>query len=113
MSVDSTLLLIAPEHAAIAEADRLAVADLAALSVGDVFADKKELATAYLTAHMLTIAGRSGSAGSIQSVKEGDLSLSYSKGEGSEDSLSATSYGCEFKRLRRSSVMSARTRMVS
>lgn len=110
MTVDATLLVIAPELAAIAEADRTAMAELAALSVGNVYGNKQELATAYLTAHMLTMRGRAGVGGAVKSMREGDLSLSYSGSEGND--LAGTSYGQEFNRLKRECVFSARTRVV-
>ncbi len=111
MSLDATLLVLAPELADITEADRAAVAQLAALSVGTAFGDKQELATAYLTAHMLTMRGRAGVGGSVKSLKEGDLSLTYS-GSMSDDALSNTSYGQEYCRLKAECVFSARTRSV-
>lgn len=111
MTVDSTLLVIAPEHAGIDSADRTAVAELAALSVGTAFGNKKELATAYLTAHMLTMRGRAGAGGAVKSMREGDLGITYAGNEASND-LMATSYGQEFNRLRRECVFAARTRSV-
>jgi len=110
MTVDATLLLIAPELVAIDEADRTGVADLAALSVGSVYGDKQELATAYLTAHMLTMRSRAGVGGAVKSMREGDLSLTYAGSEGND--LAGTSYGQEFARLKRECVFSARTRTV-
>jgi len=111
MTVDATLLLIAPEFEALDASIRTGMATLAAQSVGTVFGDNQELATAYLTAHMLTLRGRSGVGGSVQSMKEGDLSLTYKSGM--ENSvLGSTSYGQEFKRLQRENVFAARTRAV-
>lgn len=112
MTVDSTLLVIAPEFASLAEADRQAVIDLAALSVGSIFGDKQDLATAYLAAHMLTMSQRTGgAAGPLKSEKEGDLSRSYG-GRESNDPYDATGYGQEFKRIQKQVVFSARTRTV-
>lgn len=111
MTVDATLLLIAPEMADIAQATRTSVAALAALEVGSPYGDKQELATAYLTAHMLTLSQRNGNAGRVTTVKEGDLSISYSAGKDT-GSLNATSYGQEFMRIKKTALMAARTRAV-
>lgn len=112
MSIDSTLLAIAPELSVIPVERREVIENLAALSVGSVFCDKRELATAYLAAHMLTISGRSGNAGSVKSMKEGDLSITYADGADMKNSYSSTSYGLEFLRLRSETVFAARTRSV-
>ena len=111
MTVDATLLLIAPEMASVSLATRAGIANLAALSVGSVYADKQELAIAYLAAHMLTMSLRAGVGGAVKSMKEGDLSLAYG-GSDSESGYAATSYGNEFMRLQRETIFAARTRSV-
>lgn len=112
MTVDSTLLVIAPEMADIDSAQRTAMADLAALSVGAVFGNQQELATAYLTAHMLTVSQRAGNGGAVKSLKEGDLNITYGDNAAGGDSLGSTSYGQEFIRIRKGKVFAARTRAV-
>lgn len=110
MTVDATLLVIAPEMAEVDSATRTAMADLAALSVGSVYGNKQELATAYLTAHMLTMRNRAGVGGAVKSMREGDLALTYAGSEGND--LAGTSYGQELNRLKAECVFSARTRTV-
>lgn len=109
MTVDATLLLIAPEFEALDSSIREGMATLAAQSVGTVFGASQELATAYLTAHMLTVRGRSGITGAVKSMKEGDLSLTYAEG-GNTGRYGSTSYGIEFMRLQKENVFSAITR---
>lgn len=112
MTVDATLLLIAPEFTDVAQADREGIAALAALSVGTVFGDTQELATAYLAAHMLSIRQRAaGAGGSVKSLKEGDLAITYG-GADMQGALNSTSYGQEYLRLRSQCVLTARTRIV-
>ena len=55
---------------------------------------------AYTAAHILTVAGRSGSGGAIASETEGSLSRSFAAG-GDGAGLGSTSYGLEVKRLNR------------
>lgn len=112
MTVDSTLLLIAPEFADTDVGTREAMADLASKSVGAVFGDCTELATAYLTAHMLTISQRAGNGGAVKGLKEGDLSTTYGDTGGATGSLGNTSYGLEYMRIRSNKVFAARTRSV-
>jgi hypothetical protein len=112
MTVDSTLLLIAPELSAVPVERREAMAELAAKSVGSVFGDDRELATAYLTAHMLTSGFGGGYSGAVKSTKEGDLAITFSDGGKSNSAYTSTSYGLEFVRLQRQNVFAARTRMV-
>lgn len=113
MSVDATLILIAPELEAVPAASRSSMIALAQLSVSTAFGDSQDLATAYLAAHMLTVSTRSGNAGAVKQVREGDLSISYGANESSKSkgSLESTSYGMEFLRLRRENIISARTRV--
>lgn len=111
MTVDATLTLIAPEFESLDSSIREGMANLAASSIGDVYGDNKELATAYLTAHMLTMRDRSGVGGAVKSMKEGDLSLTYA-GSDTDDSYASTSYGKEYMRLKKQAVFGARTRAV-
>jgi hypothetical protein len=85
--------------------------DEAALSVNvSLWGIKADLGQAYLAAHLLTIdkRGGSGAAGMVTSEKVGDLSRNYAApNTGALDpTLSATSYGIEFLRLRRSILIS-------
>lgn len=111
MTVDSTLLVIAPEFSTIDQADRQAVIDLAALSVGDGFGTKKELATAYLTAHMLTVRSRGGSGGMVKSLKEGELAITYDT-ESTKGNGATTSYYTEYLRLAKGSMAFPLTRTI-
>ena len=73
------------------------------------FADQRAYAVALLAAHMLTIAERRGTSGRVGSMNEGQLSVSFNHvGLGSNE-LSATSYGQELQRMRKSYIMGART----
>ena len=58
----------------------------------------QELATAYLSAHMIALSDRNGEAGSIGARKEGDLQINFSPGL-NKDSYDQTPYGREFKAL--------------
>lgn len=53
-----------------------------------------------MTCHLLTMAGRNGSGGSVTAEKVGDLSVSYGQGN-PDDGLSVTSYGQLFQQLKR------------
>lgn len=53
-----------------------------------------------MTCHLLTIAGRTGSSGSVTAEKVGDLSVSYGATDPA-DGLSVTSYGQLFQQLKR------------
>ena len=108
MSVDSTLLLIAPQFASIAVETREAVAALAALSVGPAYGPKQELATAYLTAHMLYVRENAVTGGAIKSRKEGDLAITYA--DNGVGDYSASPYGVEFMLIGKMFGFSARTR---
>ena len=80
------------------------------------FGDKYELAVAYLTSHMLSLANRNDTAGTngtpgvITQKKEGDLSLSFGLPSGlsgsTDGTLILTSYGIEYLRMRNLCVIS-------
>jgi hypothetical protein len=78
----------------------------AALGLADIrtsqsaFGVKRDLAVAYLAAHMLTLAGRRGYGGAIIGLKEGDLAVQYGGGRQESRALEATSYGLELIQLR-------------
>lgn len=110
-TVDSTLLVIAPELASVAETQRSAVIEIASQKVGSAFGDSQNLATAYMAAHMLTLQGRKGNGGAVKSIKEGSLSITYT-GSDFMDGLGSTSYGQEFKLMQKQCLFAARTRSV-
>ena len=98
---------IAPEFAGLTSTtQRDTLAGLAQNQVSsDIWGKHYDHAVALLTAHMMKIASKNGSSGAVQTEKVGDVSVSYNtaalafvtKG----DELQATSYGQEFKRLRK------------
>lgn len=100
MSVDSTLLAIAPELAAVDPTRRAAIISIVQGQVGENYRGRQELATAYLAAHMLTLGNRGGFAGAIQSEKEGDLARSYFKSD-DNSVYGSTSYGSEYMRIKK------------
>lgn len=112
MTIAQTIEDIAPELASIDPDRRDRIIALAENQVSaKVFGDLYEAAVAYLAAHMLTMAGRSGKAGAVTSISEGQLSIGYQAGQ-NVSGLMATSYGQEFVRLRSQRVIAPRTRMV-
>ena len=84
--------------------------DQAELSVSvKVWGTKADLATGLLTAHYLTLSKRKGKGGVIKSQKVGDLKKEYDNGNLENfDDLDATSYGQQFKRLRKCLVITPR-----
>jgi hypothetical protein len=94
----SDVIDIAPELATIEAARINRFISRAALSVNSaVFGNKADLATTYLTAHMLSTGG---SRSLISEEKVGNLSRKYARTPGEAD-LESTPYGKAFKRLRR------------
>jgi hypothetical protein len=71
----------------------------------DCWSNRAPHGLALLVAHTLTLGERGGTSGSITSEKVGDLARSYS-GPTGDDELDTTSYGKEFKRLRKMLVIS-------
>lgn len=61
---------------------------------------QRELAVAYLAAHILTMSKRAGSAGTVTSKTEGSLSIGYGA-QSVMGALGATSYGQELSRINR------------
>jgi hypothetical protein len=106
------LMVIAPKFGDTTPSVRASMLDLAEELIGAEH-PKRELSVAYMAAHMLETAARSGSSGAIQSEKEGDLQRSYAVAvTSSNDSLDSTSYGLALKHIRRSFYFAARTRVV-
>jgi len=100
MAVLDKLQLIAPGYATLTDVSDWI--DLADAQVASGFC-QRELAVAYLAAHSIAMSdrGASGGAGSVTSLSEGDLSVSYGNAMGSTSNLSATTYGQEFERIKR------------
>lgn len=112
MAVDSPsqiLNAIAPELSDALE--KLTHLELAESQTGKVYGEQRDYAVALLAAHTLTLATRGGASGRATSLQEGQLSVGFNV-VGFTGQLSATSYGVELQRLRRQSIMSARTVIV-
>ena len=77
--------------------DGIALAELRVDQNG--FCGNAELATAYMTCHMMAISLRDGEAGSVGAKKEGDISVNFSPGL-NKDGFDQTSFGRDFKQLR-------------
>lgn len=105
------LLDIAPEMAAEDEDRVTRTIALAASRVGKCFGDARDLAIAYMVAHILTIGARAGAGGPITSETEGNLSRSYGA-TASKNALMSTSYGQEFERLRQERCLSWGNRVI-
>ena len=69
----------------------------------------RDLAIAYLAAHILATSKTNG-AGAVSGMSEGALSLSFAT-SGNNNSLSSTSYGNEYLRLTSACIFTARTRI--
>lgn len=110
MAVKDKLQLVAPELDALPTERVDGVIELAEDQVGQVFGRNRDLAVAYLAAHMLTVGLREGSGGAIASKKEGDLQVQF-QGPPDTAGLAATSYGQEYGRLKRLHVFTPRTRV--
>lgn len=114
MAVADQLALIAPELSSVDDPTRDSVIELAEGQVGSVFTGvQRELAVAYVTAHMLTLRNRKGAGGFVTGKTEGDLSLSFGAVGGvvGMTEWHATVYGQEFKRMQRMFVFAPRTRV--
>lgn len=118
MTVLQHLSAIAPKFDTV-DSDRLtAIISIASSQVGRAFGSKRNLAAAYLAAHMLEVAGdaggtTSGTGGVVTMEKEGQLARSYggiggTSGEGMTR-YDRTVWGQEFVRLRKQCVMTPRT----
>lgn len=112
-SVDTILVLIAPELASKPQQTRYDMITLATAMTSFGCGTTRDMAIAYLAAHMLTVSGRSGIAGQVTSEKEGELARSYgsvsdASGEGAGYAL--TSYGQEYLRMMNSIILTPITR---
>ena len=98
MTVAAKLALIAPDYAGLSN-----LADYIELAEDAVASDmcQRDLAVAYMTAHIIAMAERGGKgSGAVTSKGEGGLSIGYS-GSQSQSLLSSTAYGQEFERIMR------------
>lgn len=67
----------------------------------DIFNLDYDLAVANLAAHMMTISLRVGNGGMIESLREGDLAITYGNPlPNANETLETTAYGLEYIRLR-------------
>ena len=112
MSIDSKLIIIAPEMKSLDIAFRAELINIAKLQVNFGTAEIKQLATAYLAAHIYTLSLRNGASGYVASEKEGDLSRNFMNTV-TAGSYGSTSYGMEFQRLLNMNIIGARTRQVT
>jgi hypothetical protein len=106
------LIDIAPEFASIDTSGAITVAEMQIAP--DLCGDKRPMLVAYLAAHILTRGRRAGGAtGSIASITEGDVTVTYvnKKGFIETTGLSNTGFGEEFDRLRRGCLVAMRTRV--
>jgi hypothetical protein len=63
---------------------------------------RREIATAYLTAHMLELSDKSVAGGTVAQVKRervDDLEIEYAITDSSENALLSTKYGTEYMRI--------------
>jgi len=107
------LPVVASEFVGVDATDIIALAELQVAP--GLCGDKRPMLVAYLAAHMLTIANRQGgAAGSVTSVKEGQLAETYGNaGASHSPGIGATSYGQEYDRMSRACAFSVRTRVTS
>lgn len=115
MNPEDILPIIAPDYAVLDTSGYLALAEL---QVGQFdcgpCAELRPTMVAYLAAHMITVANRSGGAsGDLESVKEGGAAIKYASGGYSSSiaGLGSTSYGQEYERLMRGCVFTPRVRV--
>ena len=104
MAIIDIIQDVAPEFSKVQPAKVLRFVGYAALTLDrGVFGDKADLATAFLAAHMLKMSKRK-TGGVITMEKVGDLQRQYSMSS-KDTELDQTPYGKEFKRIRRTVVI--------
>jgi len=97
---------LAPEFSEVTNTKLNEITEFVQYQINEVcWGNRAPQGLALLVAHTLTVAERGGTSGSITMEKVGDLSRSYSAPQGN-DGLDSTSYGKEFKRLRKMLVIS-------
>jgi hypothetical protein len=93
--------IIAPEFANISNTTLNTFEELAILYIQeDLWGSKASHGIALLVAHFLTLSNRKGQGGAITEQKVGDLARSFSHGD-TKDALDYTSYGQQFKAIRK------------
>lgn len=104
VSVDD-VLDIAPELSD-EDSDRVSrFIERASLQVNtDVWGDLVDMGITYLTAHMMTLANRSGTNGTLSKEKVGDLERAYSV-PSTSTGFESTTYGAEYLRMRKTLLM--------
>jgi hypothetical protein len=104
-SITDIIQDVAPEFSKVTPAKLSRFVGYAQLTIDrSVFGDKADLATAYLTAHILKMSTRKGVGGVVTMEKVGDLQRQYSMSPRDRE-LDQTGYGKEFKRIRRTVVI--------
>jgi hypothetical protein len=112
MSQKDTLKLLLPSADDYDDATLDSFIEIAQGRVSEsAFGDQYDYAVALMACHIIMLSKRDGSAGQVAGVKEGQLSINYSA-VSSDASLDHTTCGAEFKQLRRSLVVGARSRLV-
>lgn len=100
MTIEQYFDVICPELAS--DTNKSSYISIAQLTISStVFGDNYNYAVALKAAHIGSLATRnSGNSGTVTSVKEGDLSISYGSGSsGNNSDLSQTKYGLMLKSL--------------
>ena len=113
MSAQDILMALAPECIPLSPRLVALLADSASQLDPAVFGPTMDRAVALLTLHSIALSKRGidGPAGPITSETEKTLSRSYAAPAQIITDLDTTSWGLEFKRLRRSRILGMRTRM--
>ena len=112
MTLKQTLLDIAPEMSNVDSSLRDRLLNYAQAQVGFGDGQIKNLAIAYLAAHIYTMSQRGGNRGALVNESEGDLSRGY-KFLSNDTTYGMTNYGQEFARLKKMFVFSATTRQIT
>lgn len=113
MTLDDIVLTIAPELSQLSTDARAMFENFAIVQVQWGQAQGfQQMGQAYLAAHMMTMATRSGIGGQLTSKREGDLAVSFNALP-YMGGYEQTSYGLEYLRLSRQCVISVTTRAAS
>jgi len=98
---------VAPEYSTLTQGSlSLLIAEVDREVTTSVWGEKAPLASAYLLAHMIKMTERNGRVGGVTSETVGSLSRSYGGLSTISGELDLTSYGTQFKRIRRQLVIS-------
>ena len=106
MALDLTVFVaVAPEYATLSvgeQSRRDTLATVAETEISEsIFGSKYDLAIALLTAHWMKQGDMGGAGGLLTQEKVGDLSRTYQQPSLEATDLDSTSYGTQFKRIRR------------